>query len=211
MPPTTLYLLRHAETTWNAERRIQGTLDAPLSERGVRQVRALVDALRDVRLSALYSSPLQRALETAQPVASARGLPVRIADGLREIDQGEWESRLLDEVREHDGARLQAWWDSPETVRMPGGESLVEVQRRAMRAVREIVANHAGDTVAAVCHGGVGKCILLALLGAPLASYWRIRQHNACINVVEFDGDLPRIITLNETAHLRDDTWHPLA
>lgn len=211
MPSTTLYLLRHAETTWNAERRIQGTLDAPLSERGVRQVRALVDALHDVRLSALYSSPLQRALQTAQPVAVAQALPLRVADGLREIDQGEWESRLLDEVRENDGARLQAWWDSPESVRMPGGESLGEVQRRAMRAVLEIVACHAGETVAAVCHGGVGKCILLALLGAPLAAYWRLRQNNACINVVEFDGDLARVITLNETAHLRDDTWHPLA
>ncbi|OFX35551.1 MAG: hypothetical protein A2Z07_08235 [Armatimonadetes bacterium RBG_16_67_12] len=211
MPSTTLYLLRHAETTWNAERRIQGTLDAPLSERGARQVRALVDALRDVRLSALYSSPLQRAMETAQPVVSAHALAVRVADGLREIDQGEWESRLLDEVRESDGARLQAWWASPDTVRMPGGETLGEVQRRAMRSVFEIAAGHAGETVAAVGHGGVNKTILLALLGAPLASYWRIRQHNACINVVEFDGDLTRIITLNETSHLRDDTWHPLA
>ena len=188
MPSTTLYLLRHAETTWNAERRIQGTLDAPLSERGARQVRALVDALRDVRLSALYSSPLQRAMETARPGVSAHPLAGRGA-----------------------GGRRRAWGPSPEPGRVPGGETRGEVQRRAMRSVFEIAAGHAGETVAAVGHGGVNKTILLALLGAPLASYWRIRQHNACINVVEFDGDLTRIITLNETSHLRDDTWHPLA
>jgi broad specificity phosphatase PhoE len=211
MPATLLYLVRHAETVWNAERRIQGSLDAPLTDRGIRQVWALVEAMRGIRLAAVYSSPLQRALATAQPIAEAHGLPVRVVEGLREIDQGEWESRLLDEIRETDGARLQAWWDAPETVRMPGGETLVEVQRRAMRALLEIVGHHPGETVAAVTHGGVGKCLLLALLAAPLSSYWRIRQHNACMNIVEFDGDRPRLIALNETSHLREETTHPLA
>ncbi|MDR7420290.1 MAG: histidine phosphatase family protein [Armatimonadota bacterium] len=207
MPVTSIYLIRHAETTWNAERRLQGKLDAPLSERGALQVRALVDALRPVRFAALYASPLPRAQETARPVAAAQGLSVRIVDAFREIDQGEWESRLIDEVRQNDGERLQAWWDSPDAVRMPGGEMLAEVQARAVAALGELATRHDGETIAIVAHGGVNKTLLLWVLGAPLASYWRLRQHNACINVVEFDDGTSRVITINETAHLGDDAW----
>ena len=202
---TSVYLIRHGETTWNAERRLQGTMDAPLSDREQRQVRRLVDALRHAPLAAVYSSPLQRAQETAQALAEAHRLPLILADDLRELNQGEWESRLLDEVAAQDGARLQAWWDSPHTARMPGGESLLEVQDRALRAFWDLVARHQGQTIALVAHGGVNKTVLLALLGAPLASYWRVRQSNACINVVEVDTVQPRVITLNETAHLGAD------
>jgi broad specificity phosphatase PhoE len=139
-------------------------------------------------------------------VAAAHGVAPAVVDELRELDMGEWENRLLDDLAAEDGARMQAWWEAPHTVRMPGGESLTDVQSRALRAFLELAARHQGQAVALVAHGGVNKTILLSLLGAPLASYWRIRQSNACINLVEVDGAQPRVITLNETAHLGDDT-----
>jgi broad specificity phosphatase PhoE len=208
MPAASIYLIRHAETTWNAERRVQGKLDAPLSERGVRQVGALVDALRQVRFAALYASPLPRAMLTARPVAEAQGLTVQGVDDLREIDQGAWEGRFIHDVETTDGATLRAWSQTPDVVRMPGGETLAEVQARAMRALTGLAARHAGDTIAVVAHGGVNKTLLLAVMGAPLSSYWRVRQHNACFSILEFDGDAARVITLNEIAHLGDDAWH---
>jgi broad specificity phosphatase PhoE len=211
MPATLVYLIRHAETVWNVERRIQGSLDAPLTDRGRRQVACLVAALREVPLAALYASPLERALQTARPLAAARGLPVHPVEDLREIDQGEWESRRLDEVRAEDGERLLAWWSAPHTVRMPGGETLEEVQARARRAFDAIAGRHAGERVAAVAHGGVNKALLLGLIGAPLAAYWRIRQNNACINIVEVDGAACRVLALNDTLHLGADAWHPPA
>jgi alpha-ribazole phosphatase len=205
MPVTSIYLIRHAETTWNAERRLQGQLDAPLSERGVRQVRAIVRALDHAPLAAVYASPLRRAGETARPIAASHNLDVRVVDDLREIDQGEWESRLLDEVMANDGPRLQAWWDAPDQIRMPGGETLAEVHRRAMGAIEHMAAQHADQAIAVVAHGGVNKTILLSILGAPLRAYWRIRQHNACVNVLEFDGDQRRVLSLNDTLHLGGD------
>ncbi len=208
MPVATIYLIRHAETTWNAERRVQGKLDAPLSERGARQVGALVDVLRPVRFAELYASPLPRAMLTARPVAEAQGLTVNAVDDLREIDQGEWEGRFIGDIEKTDGATLRAWSQTPDVVRMPGGETLAEVQARAMSALTRLAARHPGDTIAVVAHGGVNKTLLLAVLGAPLASYWRIRQHNACFNILEFDGDTARVITLNETSHLGEDAWH---
>lgn len=209
MPATLVYLIRHAETVWNVERRIQGSLDAPLTDRGRRQVACLVAALREAPLSALYASPLERAQETARPLAASRGLAVRPVDDLREIDQGEWEARLLDEVRAEDGERLLAWWSAPHTVRMPGGETLEEVQARARRAFDEIAARHPGQAIAVVAHGGVNKALLLAFMGAPLAAYWRIRQSNACINRVEVDGAVVRVLALNDTTHLGEHAWHP--
>jgi broad specificity phosphatase PhoE len=205
MSVTSVYLLRHGETTWNAERRFQGTQNSPLSARGRHQVARLVEALRDVPVTAVYSSPLLRAQETARAVATAHDVVPAVVDDLRELEMGEWENRLLDDLALEDGARMQAWRDAPHTVRMPRGESLSDVQDRALRAFWDLAARHQGRAIVLLAHGGVNKTILLALLGAPLASYWRIRQSNACINLVEVDGAQPRVIALNETVHLGAD------
>jgi alpha-ribazole phosphatase len=205
VPPTRVYLIRHAETTWNAERRLQGTLDAPLSERGRRQVTALTAVLRAVPLVALYSSPLSRARDTAEPIGAACGLRVQLIDELREMDQGEWEGRLVDDVVAADGQRVQAWWDAPHEVQVPGGESLRQVADRAVHAFHERAARHRGQAIAMVAHGGVNKVILLAALGAPLAHHFRIRQGNGCINLIEVDDATARVVLLNETEHLGVD------
>lgn len=211
MPATTIYLIRHGETTWNAEGRFQGNLDSPMTELGQLQIRNVVDALRHTALAAVYSSPLERAQETASPIAAARGLPVVVADGFRELNLGRWESRVFAELEGEDARRMQAWRDTPHQVRMPGGETLAEVQDRAMRALGEIAVRHPGGAVAAVAHGGVNKTVLLAVLGAPLSHYWRIRQGNGCINMLEIDGAWSRVVAVNETAHLSRWTPHPFA
>ena len=202
MSPTRVYLVRHAETTWNAERRLQGTLDAPLSDRGTRQLRDLTEALRSVQLAAIYSSPLSRARDTAEPIGAAHSLPVQIVDEFREMDQGDWEGRLVDDVVAEDGERVQAWWDSPHEVQVPGGENLAQVQDRALRAFGAVAARHRGQAIAIVAHGGVNKVLLLAALGAPLSHHGRIRQSNACINLIEVDEGVARVIALNDTVHL---------
>jgi probable phosphoglycerate mutase len=204
---TSVYLVRHAETIWNAERRMQGRLDAPLSERGVQQLAPLADAMRSVPLAAVYASPLGRALRTAQAVAQSRELSVTAVEAFSEIHQGDWESSLLDDIEARDGALLRAWWETPQAVRMPNGESLQDVQARATSALLEIATRHAGEQVAVVAHGGVNKTLLLWALGAPLASYWRIRQHNACVNRVEVDAGRARVLSLNDTAHLGEEAW----
>ncbi len=205
MPPTRVYLVRHAETTWNAEGRLQGSLDAPLSERGMRQLSRLTESLRGVPLVALYSSPLSRARECADAIGAACGLAVRLVDEFREMDQGEWEGRRVDEVVASDGQRVQAWWDAPHEVQVPGGESLQQVADRAVRAFGALNMRHPGQAIAIVAHGGVNKVILLAALGAPLSHHGRLRQSNACINVIEVDEGVTRVVALNDTFHLGSD------
>lgn len=205
MPPTRVYLIRHAETTWNAEGRLQGHRDAPLSERGRRQLERLTRALRAVPLAALYASPLPRARVCAEAVGAACGLAVHLVDEFREMDQGEWEGRLVDEVVAADGTRVQRWWDAPHEVQVPGGETLQQLADRAVRAFDAVVARHRDQAIAIVAHGGVNKVILLSVLGAPLAHHGRIRQANACVNVIEVEDGVRRVVLMNDTAHVADD------
>lgn len=201
MRSTRLYLLRHGETTWNVARRYQGTLDSPLSDAGREQTRRLREALRGVPLQAVYSSPLARALETASAIAGPHGLPVHPHDGLSEIRVGEWEGLTVSEIEQRYAEVARRWYEQPHLTRIPGGETIEEMRARAVAAVDEIVRRHAGAPVAVVAHGGVNKTVLLTVLEAPLSSYWRIRQANACINVVEYGGR-PVVLTLNDTTHL---------
>jgi broad specificity phosphatase PhoE len=135
-------------------------------------------------------------------VAEAHGLPVIMHDGLREIGVGEWEGLLMDEIEQRYAQVLRDWWDRPHLTRIPGGETLDELRDRGMRAIAEIRSRVPDGEVAVVAHGGVNKTIILTALGAPLASYWRIRQANTCVNVLEYDGDRARVLILNATAHL---------
>lgn len=200
--PTRIYLLRHGETTWNVEQRYQGTLDSPLGAVGWDQAARLRDALSAAPFAAIYSSPLPRALHTARVVAEPHGLPVIPHEGLREIGLGAWEGLTVAEVERRYPEALHWWRTTPHLARIPGAETLQEMHDRAVAALREIRRRHQGSQVAAVAHGGVNKVLLLALLGAPLSAYWRIRQHNGCINLLEYDGGRGRMLIMNETSHL---------
>lgn len=141
-------------------------------------------------------------MATAAIVAEPHGLPVIVRDGLREIGVGEWEGLVVDEIAQRYAQVLREWWDRPHLTRIPGGETLEELRDRAVGALEAIREELRGGTAAVMAHGGVNKTVLLTVLGAPLSSYWRIRQANSCINVLEFEGTQTRIRVLNETAHL---------
>lgn len=141
-------------------------------------------------------------METAALIAEAHGLPVVTHDGLREIGVGEWEGLLMDDIEVRYAEVLRNWWDRPHLTRIPGGETLDEMRDRGMRAMEEIRLRVPDGAAAVVAHGGVNKTIIFTALGAPLASYWRIRQANACINVLDYDGERARMLILNATAHL---------
>lgn len=204
MAPTRVYLIRHAETTWNNERRYQGTLNSPLSELGWEQSYRTRDALRNAPLRAVYSSPLARAQETAHIIAEPHGLPVTSMDGLSEIRVGEWEGLTTSEIEARYAEAVHQWYTTPHLARIPGGETIEEMRARAVAAFTEIRSRHPGQIVAIIAHGGVNKSIILTALGAPLASYWRIRQHNACINVLEYESARARVLLINETGHLEN-------
>jgi broad specificity phosphatase PhoE len=194
-----LLLARHAESAWNAERRFQGRTDVGLSDTGREQAAALARALARRRVGAIYASPLVRARETAEIVARERGLTVTLVDELRELSLGAWEGRTVDEVLATEADAYRLWRERPYDCPPPEGEHIEEVARRVLPVMERIVSAHPdGEDALVVSHGGVISIYLCHLLGLSPNALWQLAIGNASLSVVE----PPRVLTLNDTAHL---------
>jgi broad specificity phosphatase PhoE len=199
---TQLVLIRHGETEWNRDRRIQGQTDIPLSNRGREQAHRLAHRLARERIDALYTSDLLRAHQTADPIASALGLPVHTSPLLREVGFGVWEGLSVSEVEAGWPVEYAAWREDSVRNRAPDGERIEELQTRAMTCATEILAAHPGQTVAVVAHGGSVKAILCGVMGFPLTLWRRLRLDNTSITRLLFAPLGPTLITFNDVGHL---------
>ena len=198
---TTVYLIRHGQTAWNREEVFRGRADIPLNETGRKEALLTGQYLRGVKVGLVYSSPLSRAVETAEAIARHQGKEVQILDGLIDIDFGRWQGVSHEGVRERYGELYRQWKDTPHLVRFPGGESLEEVRERALREIHEAVQTHAVETLVMVSHRVVNKIVICGLLGLDNSHFWEIGQDTGCINVLEFgEGFILR--RLNDTSHL---------
>lgn len=181
---TTLYLVRHGRTDWNDAGRYQGQADPPLNAEGRRQARALAQALRHVPFDAIYSSDLARARETAQALAEVTGLRVQLDPRLREIHQGEWEGLLARDIQARYPALWEQWHKAPLTVRLPGGETLQELEARFTAALEDISAVHPGGTVAVFLHKTAIALLRCRLRGLSPNRFWEVIPDNAAWDVV---------------------------
>ena len=172
--PTRVLLLRHGETAWNVDRRIQGHLDPPLNERGRWQAQQLGLALQGEDLGAVYSSDLARALDTAGAVAQACGLPVQTDPALRERGFGRFEGLTYDEIEQGWPEDSLRWRQRQPDFCVGGGESLTVFSARCVSAVTRWARAHPGQAIAVVAHGGVLDCLYRAAAG-PL---WSAPSHH---------------------------------
>ncbi len=199
-----LYLIRHGETDWNVERRCQGFSDSPLNETGLRQAEATAKHLSDIKIDAVYSSSLERAHEMAQMIARNHDLTVERMPALRELNQGEFEGLKLSELAENHSEFLQQWFRDPAEAKIPGGESMRELQERAWAALEEIVEKHSEGNLVIVSHNLCNMSLLCRIMKMDLADFRRIQQDVAAINIIEFGGRWPHpvVVCLNDTCHL---------
>ena len=206
MATTRLYLVRHGATQLSAEDRFAGDIGVDLSADGRSQAERLAVRVRDHSISAIYCSPLSRAVETARIIATGCGLEPRVSDGLREIHHGHWEGLTRQEVETRFAAEYSAWEEDPFTFAPEGGESGVSVLARALPALREIVVRHAGLNVLAVSHKATIRLLLSSLLGFDPRGYRdRLDQAPACLNVLDFrDPVRARLMLFNDTSHYSD-------
>jgi probable phosphoglycerate mutase len=199
-----ILLARHGETPWNAEGRYQGQIDIPLSPVGESQAIALGERLASVEINRAVASPLSRAQRTAQlALGAARAPMLGTEPDLQEIAHGEWEGLLASEINDRDPARLRAWREEPETVLMPGGESLRQVLDRSWHGLaRASDGLGPGDTLLVVAHDAVNRVILCRVLGLPIARLWSFRQAPTTLNLLEGpDVDRLEVVRLNDCAH----------
>lgn len=196
-----LLLARHGQSVSNAVRRFQGAQDVALSPLGVRQAEALGLAVGRRPIAHVYASPLERARRTAEIALTGLDLPITMIDDLRELSLGEWEGCTVEEIRTRPGDPYAQWVRDPVQCLPPGGEPLADVQARVVQAVERIAAAHPnGDDVLIVSHGGVISALLAHWLGLPLSSIWRIAVANCSLSEIA----PPRVVSVNETGHLRD-------
>jgi broad specificity phosphatase PhoE len=173
-----LILIRHGETDWNLEGRWQGQTDVPLNARGLAQAEQVAADLAWRGLTAIYSSDLSRARQTAEAVARASGLKVHLEPRLREICQGEWEGKLIAEIDGQNEAWLQQRLENPLNFAAPGGETSLQVQRRVVAATENILRRHPDGVTAVVSHGFALAVIIAHYRNLPIEKAWDLIPDN---------------------------------
>ena len=231
---TTLYLIRHGATEGSETKRYKGSIDVPLSENGQRQMEQVAKYLnRSYKsdttyngLNAVYTSPLSRALKSAEIIAEPHGLNPIVIEGLRERSFGIWEGMTFTEIKEKYPQEFEAWAGNPLRYSPVDGESTVEIRERAVSALNKIIDNHScnriqdagyriqdkknhescimnlasSSSIAIVAHGGVNRIILCHIMGIPLENIFRIEQDFAAVNIIEFWEKYPVVKLLNGAA-----------
>ena len=197
-------LVRHGETEWNRVRRFQGRIDLPLNQEGRKQARALAFALKNKPFMAIYTSPLIRASETARLIKVFHpSVPIFEEKGFIEMDLGEFDGMKVQDWAEQYPDIQKVWNENPASVKMPGGESLKEVQDRAKKTLERITRIHSpDDTILISSHNFVNLTILCDLLKIPLNRFRELRQENAAFNVICKKKDRFYVELVNERSHL---------
>ena len=198
-----IILARHGETDWNVDEVFRGRIDVELNEKGVRQAELLGEYLSGLKIDAVFSSPLKRALKTAKTVAGHHALGVDIVQGLIDFDYGEWQGLSHREVKEKYPELYAKWTSRPEQVKMPAGERLKDVRRRAMAVVDKVVERYDKGRVVLVSHRVVNKVLICALLGLDNAHFWNIRLDTCAITGFSYEEGRFILSRHNDTSYLK--------
>lgn len=197
-----LFLIRHGQTEWNRLGKYQGQSDTALSSEGIRQAELLAQHFPAASLDIVYASDLKRAVVTAEHLARRFCCPLHADAALRELDFGAWEGLTYQEIAQRWPQEVADFFQAPESLQIPAGETFSALQARAMAKIRAIRAENEGKNVAVVAHGAITRGILTALLHIPLHYVWSLRQDNTAVNIIRFDEDHVSVELVNGTAHL---------
>jgi len=203
MEATRIIAVRHGETAWNVDARIQGQLDIGLNDTGRWQARRVGEALVTEEITAVYSSDLGRAHQTAQSISAVKGIPVIADEGLRERSFGIFEGKTFDEIREawpdhaHNWRKRIPEWQPPD-----GGESLLELRARVTRTMQELAARHPGEQIVVVAHGGVLDALYRIATGQEVNSPRTWELPNGAINRLLWTPQGFTLVGWSDTQHL---------
>ena len=200
---TKIIFVRHGQTEWNVLGRYQGQTDVALSPLGIEQAEKLAAHFPVDKIEAVYSSDLARAMKTASCVADRFGLTVEPRPELRELNFGDWEGLTYDEIVAKWPDALENFFQHPDVLEIPHGESFPKLRERALACVEEIVSRHPDQTVAVFAHGAILRTILTAALHMDLQYVWTIRQFNTAVNIVTYTEHGTTVELINGTGHLK--------
>ncbi len=199
------YLIRHGQSTWNKENRVQGHSNPPLSEKGRGQIEKLIPRLKREKIEKIIASPLIRAYESAQMLVKGLGIPCHTQKGLMEIHLGSWEGKTPDEVNRLYNNGYQKWLKGPSKMKIPKAETIVEFRQRAVKAFTEIVASETKERVVLVTHGGILAALISHWLNADFDKILlNIFFENSSLTIAEVINGQVYLTDINDTCHLHD-------
>jgi broad specificity phosphatase PhoE len=196
-----VYLIRHAETEYNREGRVQGYTESPLSNLGREQAGRLRNRLSDVRIGMAAASPSGRAVDTAR-IALDGSVSIETYEGLREMNLGVWEGRVAADLKKAYPEEVKLWFERPTQLRLEGGETIRRFRRRVTTTMNRLRESGGDTTIVVVTHGGVIRIYLTSLLGMKLDDIWRFKIQNCSLTRVLFPANTPRIDLLGDIHHL---------
>jgi broad specificity phosphatase PhoE len=198
-----IILVRHGETDWNASEIFRGRTDLPLNEAGRKQAEMLGEYLSQEQIDIIYSSPLKRAVETAVAIAGHQAIEVNTVANLTDFNFGEWQGLPRGEVAEKYAELYRDWLDTPEQIKIPGGESLEDVRSRALPFVEDAVLRCVEGRIVFVSHRVVNKVLVCSLLGLDISHFWNIRIDTCGLTRFDCGDGRPVLTRHNDTSFLR--------
>jgi probable phosphoglycerate mutase len=205
MNATRIIAIRHGETAWNVDTRIQGQLDIPLNTMGRWQASRVAQALAEESIQAIYASDLLRAWETAGAIAQATGLPLQANEGLRERGFGDFQGKTFAEIEALWPEQSRQWRARHPEWAPPGGESLIALRARIVAAASELASRHLGEQIVLVAHGGVMDVLYRAATGQPEQAPRSWQLGNAAINRLLWTPEGFTVVGWSDTRHLEND------
>lgn len=201
-----IIFIRHGKTLWNSSGRFQGQSNTQLSEEGIIQAQKLAENFPVEHIDAVYSSPLDRAFITGKIIADKFHVPITADKRLCEISFGAWEGLTYNEIHAKWPAEIEMLFSRPDETAIPQGEKFTDVQKRAVEALNNIIAQNTvsdeNKTVVITAHGGILRALLSHILHMPLRYIWSLRQDNTAISIITYYGEKCNIELINSTAHL---------
>ncbi len=197
LTPTRLYLVRHGQVAEGHTNRYHGHNDIGLSPQGVKQFEDLAAQLAAIPLQGVYSSDLTRTIKGAEIISRGRGLAPQVVPEFREVNFGAWEGLTFGEILEQYPSQLEARLRDLPSFRIPGGESLEDLEARALPRLRELLGRHRDAAFLIVAHAGINRVILCEALGLPLNHLFRLEQNYGCLNIIDYFPDLAVVRLLN--------------
>ena len=199
---TRVIIMRHGRTEWNRVERFRGRVDIGLDEVGTKQAEVAAKRIREWPISAIYSSPLRRAMDTAEIIAAPLELNVQSMSGIIDIDYGSWQGLSIEQVVARDDNLYSQWVESPYEVKFPGGESFTEARERVASTIGDLIQQHPKETFVLVSHKVICQILILNLLGLDSSHFWQITQDVCAMNLFEIRGGIPSVLFLNDTCHM---------
>lgn len=200
-----IYLIRHGESEWNILRKIQGHKDISLTDKGIKQANLIANRLVHEDIDIIYSSDLKRAYDTAKIIGNKIGLEPNQRKELREINFGAWEGLSNDIIGSEYKEEIYLWRKEPEKLKIEGGETLKEVQIRALRELENIINTNQDKNILIVSHGVTLKTMILGILDMDLFYFKNLTINNASLTIIEFREYNKVLKVLNDTSHLKEN------